>query len=167
MATLTVWRFPTPTGAEAGLDTLKDLHKHELITVQDGAVVTWPVGARKPKTHHLANLTGTGALGGAFWGMLFGLIFLVPILGMAVGAAFGALGGSLAQASGIDDDFVRQVRETVTPGTSALFVLSSDAVFDRVRLAFEGRDAELIQTNLSAEEESRLREAFSEEPEAG
>ncbi|MEY9964251.1 putative membrane protein [Streptacidiphilus sp. MAP12-16] len=166
MATLTVWRFPTPTGSEAALNTLKDLQKQQLITLQDGAVVTWPEGAKKPKTRHLVNLTGAAALGGAFWGMLFGLIFLVPILGMAVGAAFGALGGSLAHSGGIDESFVKQVRERVTPGTSALFLLSSDAVLDRVRPAFEGWDAELIQTNLSTEEESRLREAFGEEQEA-
>ncbi|GGV23824.1 membrane protein [Kitasatospora herbaricolor] len=166
MPTLTVWRFPTPTGADAALESLKELHQQQLITVQDGAVVNWPEGAKKPRTRHLANLTGRGALGGAFWGMLFGVIFLVPILGLAVGAAFGALGGSLAKAGGIDEDFIRQVRESVTPGTSALFVLSSDAVLDRIRTAFEGWDAELIQTNLSAEEESRLREAFSEDHES-
>ncbi|QMU69107.1 DUF1269 domain-containing protein [Streptacidiphilus sp. P02-A3a] len=166
MATLTVWRFPALTGAEAALETLKDLQKQQLIILQDGAVVTWPVGAKKPKTRHLASFTGVGALGGAFWGMLFGLIFLVPVLGAAVGAAFGALGGSLARAGGIDESFVKEVRERVTPGTSALFLLSSDAVLDRVSGAFEGWDAELIQTNLSTEEESRLREAFAEEPEA-
>lgn len=52
--------------------------------------------------------------------------------------------------------------DSVTPGTSALFVLSSDAVLDKVRAAFEGQHAELIHTNLSAEEEARLREVFAE-----
>jgi uncharacterized membrane protein len=61
---------------------------------------------------------------GALWGFLFGLIFFVPLLGMAVGASMGALGGSLADV-GIDDDFIDQVREKVTPGTSALFAVTS------------------------------------------
>ncbi|MFE6866185.1 DUF1269 domain-containing protein [Kitasatospora sp. NPDC057692] len=161
MATLTVWRFPTAAGAEEALDTLRKLQRQELITLQDGAVVSWPGDARKPRTRHLGDLTGMGALGGAFWGFLLGMIFFVPVLGAAVGAAGGALGGHLAHV-GIDDDFVQQVRRTVTPGSSALFVLSSDAVLDRVRSAFEGQHAELIETNLSADEEARLREAFTE-----
>ncbi|WP_406086067.1 DUF1269 domain-containing protein [Kitasatospora purpeofusca] len=161
MATLTVWRFPTATGADEALDTLQKLQRQELIKVEDGAVVSWPDGARKPRTRHLGDLVGMGAVGGAFWGFILGLIFFVPLLGAALGAAGGALGGHLAHV-GIDDDFVRQVREKVTPGTSALFVLSSDAVVDRVRAEFDGRQAELLETNLSAEEEARLREAFTE-----
>jgi uncharacterized membrane protein len=56
--------------------------------------------------------------------------------------------------------FISTVRQKVTPGTSALFLLSSGAVIDRVSAEFNGTDAELISTNLSAEQESRLREAF-------
>jgi uncharacterized membrane protein len=81
---------------------------------------------------------------------------------MAVGAAMGALSGSLVDV-GIDDDFIKDVRENVTPGTSALFVLTSDAVVDKVRERFAGQNAELIHTNLSSDEEQKLREAFAEE----
>ncbi|MER5350222.1 DUF1269 domain-containing protein [Kitasatospora sp. NPDC002551] len=161
MATLTVWRFPTAGGADEALAALKKLQHQELIRVQDGAVVSWPEGARKPRTRHLGDMTGMGALGGAFWGFLLGMIFFVPALGAAAGAAGGAMGGHLAHL-GIDDHFVKQLRQKVTPGTSALFVLSSDAVLDRVRSAFEGRHAELLETDLSAEEEARLRETFTE-----
>jgi uncharacterized membrane protein len=55
------------------------------------------------------------------------------------------------------------VRDQVTPGTSALFLLSSDAVIDRVKEEFPASDAELISTNLSNEQEAKLREAFAEE----
>jgi uncharacterized membrane protein len=102
-----------------------------------------------------------GALGGSFWGLLFGLIFFVPLLGMAVGAAMGALSGSMADV-GIDDDFIRAVRENVTPGTSALFVMTSGAVVDKVVEEFKDSGASLISTNLSHEQESKLREAFAD-----
>jgi uncharacterized membrane protein len=62
----------------------------------------------------------------------------------------------------ISGDFIRRLRQDVVPGTSALFILSSDAVLDRVRNAFEGDQPELLFTNLSAAEEDRLREVFSE-----
>ena len=106
-------------------------------------------------------MTGAGALGGSFWGLLFGLIFFVPLLGMAVGAAMGALSGSMADV-GINDEFIRGVRDNMTPGTSALFVMSSNAVADKVLGEFRSTGASLISTNLSGDQEARLREAFAE-----
>ena len=162
MATLTAWKFPTPYGADAALEKLQGLQAQQLIQVQDAAVVSWEEGRKKPKTRELHSAKGAGALGGGFWGLLFGLIFFVPILGLAVGAASGALLGSMAKA-GISDEFINTVRQKITPGTSALFLLSSDAVIDRVKAEFPASEAELMSTNLSAEQERQLREAFAEE----
>ena len=161
MADLVVLKFPEADGAYRMLDKLEDLQKQELIHIEDAAVVSWPKGKRKPRTRHLNDLVGIGVLDGAFWGFLFGLIFFVPLLGMAVGAAMGALSGSMADV-GIDDDFIRQVRQEVTPGTSALFVMSSNAVQDKVIDEFKGSGATLVSTNLSTEQENKLREAFAD-----
>ena len=161
MATLTVWKFDFPTAAEEAESTLESLSKQGLITIRDAATISWAWGG-KPKTRQLHSLAGTGALGGAFWGLLFGVLFFVPFLGAAMGAAAGAIGNSMRDV-GIDDDFITTVRAKVTPGTSALFVMSSDAVLDKVSEAFAGLHPELIETNLSAEEEAKLREAFAEE----
>jgi uncharacterized membrane protein len=161
MSTLTVWRFPTATGADDAVATLSGLAQQQLITVHDAATVSWKDGARKPKTRQLHDLAGAGALGGMFWGMLFGLIFLMPLLGAAIGAAAGALTGKLSD-YGIDDEFIEKTREQVTPGTSALFVLSSGAVQDRIAQAFEGVPVELLFTNLSTEQEQQLREVFAD-----
>ena len=165
MATLTVWKFPTAQGAEEAAQTLERLQKEELIKVHDAAVVFWDEGAKKPKTRQLNNLAGIGALGGAFWGMLFGLIFFVPLLGMAIGAGMGALTGSMTDV-GIDDAFIRRMREEIQPGTSALFVLSSGAVVDKVKEAFEGQQMVLVETNLSHDQEDKLREVFAEDTHA-
>jgi uncharacterized membrane protein len=162
MATMTVWKFPTANGAAIAEETLVDLQRKELIQIHDAAMVTYPEGARKPKTRQLRSLAGAGALGGAFWGFLFGLIFFVPLLGMAIGAGMGALTGSMADV-GIDDAFIRRMRDEIQPGTSALFVLSSGAVVDKVKDAFKGQQMMLVETNLSHEQEDKLREAFAEE----
>jgi uncharacterized membrane protein len=159
MATLTAWKFETPEGARQAAVTLKDLQSQGLIQVHDAAVISWEEGKKKPKAKQLNNLVGAGALGGMFWGMLFGLIFFIPLLGAAMGAALGALTGSLADV-GIDDGFIRRVRDEVTPGTSALFLLTSDAVQDRVKEAFTGQQMQLLHTNLSNDQEARLREVF-------
>ena len=162
MATLTVWKFSTPNGADQAETTLEQLQKEELITVHDAAIVSWPEGKKRPKTRQLNSLVGVGALSGSFWGLLFGLIFFVPFLGLAVGAAMGALSGSMADV-GIDDEFIDEVRKKVTPGTSALFVMTSDAVGDKVRARFKDTDMELINTNLSSEDEQKLRDAFADD----
>lgn len=163
VATLSVWRFPSPDGAQVMLNSLESLQKEGLINVEDGAIVTWPVDAKKPRTRQMRNMAGIGALGGAFWGMLFGLLFFIPFVGLAIGAAAGALGGAFADV-GIDDDFIRRVREEITPGTSALFLLSSNAVMDKVEPAIRALnlDPHLVSTNLSSEQEAKLRETLSE-----
>jgi uncharacterized membrane protein len=161
MATLSVWRFDTAEGADQAVATLEDLSRKQLVTVTDAAIVSWRDGDRRPKTHQLHNLAGAGALGGAFWGLLFGLLFFVPLLGMAIGAAAGALSGSLTDV-GISNDFIKKAREELTPGTSALFVLTRDVVLDKVSAAFEGHKPHLMFTNLSDDQEKVLREAFAE-----
>jgi uncharacterized membrane protein len=161
MATLTVWKFDSAGGAENALVTLERMQKEELIQVDDGAYVYWPEGKKKPKTEQLHHMKGGGALGGGFWGLLFGLIFFVPLLGLAVGAAMGALAGSMSDV-GINDEFIREVRAQVTPGTSALFVLTEHAVVDKIMDEFRQTGATLVSTNLSKEQEAKLREAFAE-----
>ena len=162
MASLTVWKFTTPYGAESALMKLQKLQAQQLIQVQDAAVVSWEPGKKKPKTREMHETGAAGALGGGFWGLLFGLIFFIPLLGLAIGAAAGALLGSMSDV-GINDQFIKSVRKEVTPGTSALFLLSSDGVLDRLKGEFEGTEAELVSTNLSAEQEAKLREAFAHE----
>src|SRR6266513_5852443 len=110
VATLTVLKFPTAQGAQTMLYTLENLQKQQLIKIEDGAIVTWPEGAKKPKTKQLTSMTGVGALGGAFWGFLFGLLFFIPVFGLAVGAAVGGLTGSMADV-GIDDSFIQEVKQ--------------------------------------------------------
>lgn len=165
MATLTVTRFNNADEAEKMLSAIESLQQRSLITLLDAAIVTWPEGKKKPRTRQLHSMAGAGALGGAFWGLLFGILFFVPIFGMAVGAAVGALSGGLAD-FGIDDKFIKKIREEVTEGTSALFLLTDNAVSDRVVNELKQFDFEIIATNLSEEEEKRLKEAFAEVEEA-
>ena len=159
MKTLTVWKFDSPAGAQEALNKLIELSKQHLVQINDAAIVSWEEGKKKPKTHNYGSMTGQAALSGAFWGMLFGLIFFVPFFGMAVGAVTGALTGKFAD-YGINDNFIKEVREQVTEGTSALFVMTSGAVQDRVAEAFKGVSAQLIESNLTSEQEAQLIEDF-------
>ena len=108
----------------------------------------------------LVNLAGVGALDGAFWGMLIGLLFFAPWLGLAVGAITGAISGKFTDI-GDDDKFIKEVGETIEPGTSALFLLVRDVTPDKVLERLEGFNPTVLQTSLSKEDEQKLREAFS------
>lgn len=164
MATMTVLEFDSPSGADQMVKILGEGQQKRLITVLDAAVVTWPAGAKKPKTQQLHNLAASGALGGAFWGLLFGMIFFVPLFGMAVGATFGALSGAMNDI-GVDDNFIKRVRDDIKPGSSALFLLSTGAVPDRLaeEVKAQGLTFKLISSNLSQDQEAKLREIFGAE----
>lgn len=162
MATVTVLKFATANGADNALNRIFELQKQHLIKLLDAALVAWPTGKKRPATRQLVDLVSAGGMSGMFWGMLFGFIFATPIFGMAVGAAFGALGGAFRD-YGIDDEFIKQIRGQVTEGTSALFLMTSDAVLDRVSAGMKDLKFEIIATNLSKEQEQKLREAFGQE----
>jgi uncharacterized membrane protein len=94
--------------------------------------------------------------------MFLGLIFFVPLLGAALGAALGAWSTSIID-MGISDKFIDEVKQKVTPGTSALFLLTDDTVVDKVESALKDMNAHLIASNLSADQEAKLRETFAED----
>lgn len=163
MSTLTVWKFDNADGADKALTKLGELQKQQLIQVLDAAVVSWPTGRKRPKTRQALDTVGAGALGGAFWGMLFGLLFFAPLLGVIVGATAGALSGKFTD-YGINDQFITDLKSKVTEGTSALFLLTGQVTLDKVEAAFTAEErGELLQSNLSAEQEAKLREDFGSE----
>ena len=162
MATLSVLKFDDPYGAGLVLMALEGMQEQGTIELEDAAIVSWPQGNKKPKTRQLHSMAGVGAVGGAFFGFLLGLIFFVPFLGAAIGAGMGALAGPLGDI-GIDEDFIERVRGEVTEGTSALFTLTSEAKLEEVVDELKAYDFEIVSTNLSAEQERQLREAFAQE----
>jgi uncharacterized membrane protein len=160
-SSLVVLKFESPEGAEKTLELAGSLQEQHLLELLDAATVTWLKGAKKPKTRHAGDLTCTGAWDGAFWGLLFGWLFFVPFLGAAFGAAVGALSAHFAD-YGIGRDFLEQVRSKVTEGSSALFLLIGQVTPDKVIEAFKTAPKfELIASNLTKEQEDKLKAAFS------
>jgi len=160
MSTLLVLKFDSVGGAAQMRDRMLSLQKQQLITIEDAAIMKKTADG-KPKLEQLNDMAGVGALGGAFWGMLFGLLFFIPFLGLAVGAATGAIAGAMSDV-GIDDKFIKSAGESITPGTSALFLLVSGTVLDKVLEQTKDLKYEVLQSNLSQEDEDKLRAAISE-----
>ena len=162
MNTITVCRFGSPWSAERALPRLRRLAAEGRLGIGDAALVFWPARARKPSTTTLGTLVGPGELWGGFWGVVLGMVFLAPIAGPAFGAAAGAFAGALAD-FGLDDDFVQETREQVTPGTSALFTLSDATAADLLATFMSGPGMMVLRRTLNPENEQRLLAALGEE----
>jgi uncharacterized membrane protein len=161
MSSLVVFAFKDEIGAEQMRDELAGLQKQHLITLSDAAVLVRKEDG-KVKVKQAVSLVGAGALGGAAWGMLIGLLFWAPWLGLAIGAASGAIAGKLSD-TGVDDNFIKEVGETIEPGHSALFLLVEDWTEDKVLDQLTKYDATVLQTSLSEEDEAKLKAAFGAE----
>jgi len=159
MATLTAFRFDTVNGADSALGVVPMLQEQQLLAILDAALVSWPKGKNRPSTRQVVLPTGTQLLDGTFWGLLFGLIFFVPVLDTGRREEMERLTCALSDV-GIDEDFIYQLRSKLTEGTSALFVLSRDAVIDKINDASKGKKPDLIAINLRRDEEVKLRKLF-------
>ena len=160
MSDLVAIAYDDQETAENVRKTLVDLSKEKVIELDDAVVVTRDEKG-KVRLHQAINPVGAGAAGGALWGSLIGLVFLMPLMGLAIGAASGALAGSLTD-SGVDDRFMKDVGQRLTPGTSALFLLIRKSTPDKLLPRIEHFGGHVIQTSLSDEEEQRLRAALGE-----
>ena len=160
MSDLVAIAYDDEETAENVRKTLVDLSKEKVIELDDAVVVTRDEKG-KVRLHQAINPVGAGAAGGALWGSLIGLIFLMPLMGLAIGAASGALAGSLTD-TGVDDTFMKDVGQRLTPGTSALFLLVRKSTPDKLLPRIEHFGGHVIQTSLSDEEEQRLRAALGE-----
>jgi len=160
MSNLIVLAFSNEADAFEMRAALARMQSQYLIEMEDAVVVTRDTNG-KVKLHQAVNLAAAGALSGTFWGSLIGLLFLNPLLGAAIGAGSGALGGALSDI-GINDQFMKDLGATLTPGASALFVLvrksTPDKVLDGLK-PFIGK-AKVLRTSLTKDKEDELRKAL-------
>ena len=157
MSNLIVIGFDNEADAFEMRAALARMQAQYLIEMEDAVVVTRDASG-KPQLHQAVNLAAAGAVSGAFWGTLIGMLFLNPLLGAAVGAGSGALSGKLADI-GINDQFMKDLGATLTPGSSALFVLVRKSTPDKVLeglKAFAGK-GRVLQTSLTKDKEEELR----------
>ena len=138
---------------------LIELQREYLLEMVDVVIVSKNADG-KVQLHQAANLTAVGAVNGAFWGSLIGLLFMSPLLGAAVGAGAGALSGSTTDV-GINDDFMKQLGETLVDGTAAVFVLIRRSVPDKLLTELQGFGGTVLKTSLSVENEEQLRKALA------
>ena len=163
--TLVVIGYESEIKAEEVRLALMKLQREYLIDLGD-AVVAVREADGSIKLRQLVNTTAAGALSGGFWGTLVGVLFMNPLIGLAVGTMAGAASGALTDV-GIDDKFMKQLAETLKPGTAALCVLVRRATPDKVLEEIKGYGGTVIKTSLSHDDEAKLQAALSSAKSAG
>ena len=165
MPTLVVIGYENEIKAEEVRLALLKLQREYLIDLGDAVVAVHEQNGTV-KLRQLVNTTAAGALSGGFWGTLIGILFMNPLVGLAVGTAAGAASGALTDV-GIDDKFMKQLAETLKPGSAALCVLVRRATPDKVLEEIKGYGGTVIKTSLSHEDEAKLQAALSSAKSAG
>ena len=162
-ATLVAIGYPDEGTAEYARETVSQLEDDLIIQAdQVAAIVRDEKGKYHVHTTHGGAGTGGGAIWGGFWGLLFGLLFFIPVAGWALGAGLGALFGHLSGKE-LDEEFVRQVREQLQPGTSALFLVVEQVTPDKAVAALQQYGGTVLKTSLSEEQTQKLQEALSKQ----
>jgi uncharacterized membrane protein len=158
-STLVVVGFADQFKAEEVRLRLRKLQREDLIDLEE-AVVAVKDAKGKVKLHQALDPTAGEAIRGGLCGMLVGMLFLSPLLGAVIGARGGTVSGALHD-MGIDDQFMRDLEATMTPGSSALFVLVRSAAPDRVLSELKGTGGKILKASLSHEDADRLQAALS------
>jgi uncharacterized membrane protein len=159
MSDLVVIAFPSEAKAEEVRKKLLDLQKDYLIELGDAVIaIKQPNG--RVKLNQIFHPAAAGAATGSFWGLLIGFIFMMPVAGVALGAAAGALGGALADV-GINDQFMKDVAQTLQSGNAALFLLIRKMTTDKVLAALQGEGGTVLRSSFDHTKEAALQDALA------
>jgi len=124
---LIVLGFDSRLKAEEALLAATRLQVEGEIVLHDAVFVTKDEDGTTHVTETVDETPGDAALSGSFWGMLFGTLLAGPVgtvVGGAVSAGASALVAKLVDI-GISDAAIKQLRETISTGTTALALLIS------------------------------------------
>jgi uncharacterized membrane protein len=157
MSQLVVLGFDTEEQALDALKGLRGLEHEGRISFEDTAVVTHHADGSFDVKNEASSATETGAAVGAIIGGL--VTFLFPVAGIAAGALIGGGIGALMD-QGVSGDFVKDVKEELAPGKSALFLLVKGADRNAALAVLRNYHGEVIQTTLDEDAEQLIRDAL-------
>ena len=156
MNQLLVIAFDHFEDARSALRDLRNLEHDGRIRFEDTALVERDPDGTAHVKNEVSGTTETAAAIGAVVGGL--LTFVFPPLGIVLGAAVGAAVGA-AMDTGVSPKFVDEVKTTLRPGRSALFLVVKQSQLDAVLAALRQYRGDVIQTTLDSETEEALKQA--------
>jgi uncharacterized membrane protein len=138
--------------------SLKSVEHLGRLKLDDSAVVVKDADGKIHVKDQMDRGVKVGAVTGGLLGILLASIFF-PIGGLIIGAVAGGLIGSAA-GLGISKSFIKEVSESMTENSSALFIIVRDGDPDIAVAALRPYEGKILQTTLSDEDEESLRRAL-------
>ena len=157
MNQLIVVAFDHLDDARKAMGRLREIETEGRIRFEDTAIVERDADGTAHVRNEVSGTTEGAAVIGAIVGGVLGFAF--PLAGIALGAALGAVVGTLLD-TGVSGDFVEEIKKTLTPGRSALFLVVKQSEADPLIAALRDLPGEVIQTSLDSEAEEALRQAL-------
>lgn len=135
-----------------------------LIGIEDAAVVVKNADGKVRVRQTLESVAKGGNVAtGGLWGLLIGFLFGGPLFGALLGMGLSALFGRSIDL-GIDNTFIKNVGEKLTPGDSALFLLIHGTSVETIASALGPYGGTLYHTSLSPEAAEMITKAAQHEP---
>ncbi len=157
MNQLIVVAFDHIDAAREALRSLRDLERRGEISFEDTAIVSRdPDGTTHVKNEASGTTEAAAVIGGVIGAFA---AFVFPVAGIAIGAAAGAAVGA-AMGTGVEGSFVDEIKSKLTPGRSALFVVTKAVNADALAAAFRPFEGEVLQTTLAPDFEQALVDAL-------
>jgi uncharacterized membrane protein len=157
MNQLIVVGFDHIDDARRALESLRGLERSGRIRFEDTALIERDAAGTALVHNEVSGTTETATAVGAVIGGL--VTFMFPLAGAAIGAAAGAAVGRMLH-HGVSGTFVDEVKETLQPGRSALFLVVRGADADAAMAALRPFSGEIIQSTLDTDAEEALRAAL-------
>ena len=154
--------FPDENKAQEVLETLKQLNAAHDVALSSAAVIRRdPDG--KVNVHETRDFNAKqGAVAGALAGGLIGLLRGNALAGAAIGTAAG-FGASKVLDLGLPDDFLKQIGEQLTPGSSALVaIVTFENVADAMKVLDQYAGAKILHSALSPDVAQQLSAAIED-----
>lgn len=156
MYDLIVMTFDKPDAAEGARRAIRQMQNEGRLKLEDAAVLRSDASGKVEVDNELSRDVKIGAGLGALLGALFSFFF--PFVGLVLGAAGGALvGASLDR--GVDQSFVDDVKESLKPNSSAIFLVLAEGDVNALRAALAPFDGKIVQTTLDEGLADQLRGA--------
>jgi len=157
MSNLIVLTFDDTEQAGQVFEAIKQAQAGGHVKIEDAAVIVKDEAGKVHIKNQMDKTVAVGAVGGGILGLMIASVFF-PLAGLVIGAIGGGLIGK-SMDKGVDQKFVKDVTETLKPGSSALFVIGSGdpAVVLAILRPFQGT---IYQTTLSSELVDELHSAL-------
>lgn len=158
MSHILVITFEDENQAPKVLESLKSLQSSGNLNLDDASVIVKTADGKVHVKGMVEKGVKVGSIAGGAFGLLIGGL-LFPIAGMVLGAAGGALVGKTFE-TGVDKKFIQDVRDSLSPGSSAiLFIVSSENIGLLIQ-TLEPYSGKIYQSSFDSDAEEELRKAL-------